>query len=74
MSLAQSFVTLDHLSKGHAILGIGNGESENVEPYGLPWDKPVARIEEALTIIRLLWENVGRPVDYDGQFWKLAWL
>ena len=71
MSLAQSFVTLDHLSKGHAILGIGNGERENVEPYGLPWDKPVARLEEALTIIRLLWENVGRPVDYDGQFWKL---
>ena len=32
VSIAQSFVTLDHVSKGHAILGIGNGERENVEP------------------------------------------
>jgi phthiodiolone/phenolphthiodiolone dimycocerosates ketoreductase len=71
MSLAQSFVTLDHLSKGRAILGIGNGERENIEPYGLPWKKQVSRLEEALTIIRLLWESRGTPVDYDGQFWKL---
>src|SRR4029453_13213858 len=49
MSLAQSFVTLDHISRGRAILGIGNGERENVEPYGLPWEKQVARLEEALT-------------------------
>jgi phthiodiolone/phenolphthiodiolone dimycocerosates ketoreductase len=71
MSLAQSFVTLDHISRGHAILGIGNGERENVEPYGLPWEKQVARLEEALTIIRLLWESGGRPVSYPGRFWTL---
>ncbi len=71
MSLAQSFVTLDHISKGHAILGIGNGERENVEPYGLPWGKQVARLEEALEIIRLLWSSAGRPVTFDGRFWKL---
>lgn len=71
MSLAQSFVTLDHLSKGHAILGIGNGERENVEPYGLPWGKQVSRLEEALTIIRLLWASEGRPVNFDGRFWTL---
>jgi phthiodiolone/phenolphthiodiolone dimycocerosates ketoreductase len=72
MSLAQSFVTLDHISRGHAILGIGNGERENVEPYGLPWEKQVARLEEALTIIRLLWESGGRPVSYTGKFWTLC--
>jgi len=71
MSLAQSFVTLDHLSKGHAILGIGNGERENVEPFGLPWGKQVARLEEALTIIRMLWESDGKPISYSGKFWKL---
>lgn len=71
MSLAQSFVTLDHLSKGHAILGIGNGERENVEPYGLPWGKQVSRLEEALTIIRLLWASEGRPVNFEGRFWTL---
>lgn len=71
MSLAQSFVTLDHLSKGRAILGIGNGVRENTEPYGLPYEKHLARLEEALSIIRLLWESRGTPVSRAGQFWML---
>ncbi len=71
MSLAQSFVTLDHLARGRAILGIGNGIRENTEPYGLPYAHNVARLEEALVVIRRLWESGGRPVDYDGRFWRL---
>ncbi len=71
MSLAQSFVTLDHLARGRAILGIGNGIRENTEPYGLPYADNVARLEEALAIIRLLWESGGHPVDYEGRFWRL---
>jgi phthiodiolone/phenolphthiodiolone dimycocerosates ketoreductase len=71
MSIAQSFVTLDHVSKGHAILGIGNGERENVEPYGMPFDRQVSRLEEALRIIRALWESNGRPITFEGKFWKL---
>lgn len=71
MSLAQSFVTLDHLSKGRAILGIGNGIRENTEPYGLPYEHNVERLEEALTIIRLLWGSGGTPVDFTGRFWTL---
>jgi phthiodiolone/phenolphthiodiolone dimycocerosates ketoreductase len=31
----------------------------------------VARLEEALAIIRRLWESNGDPVDYDGTFWTL---
>jgi phthiodiolone/phenolphthiodiolone dimycocerosates ketoreductase len=71
MALAQSFVTLDHLSKGRAILGIGNGIRENTEPYGLPYGDNVARLEEALAIIRLLWSSAGRPISYAGRFWQL---
>jgi len=71
MSIAQSLVTLDHISKGHAILGIGNGERENVEPYGMKFEHQVARLEEALEIIRLFWSSAGRPVSFDGRFWKL---
>ncbi|HVN84843.1 MAG TPA: LLM class flavin-dependent oxidoreductase [Candidatus Binatia bacterium] len=71
MSLAQSFVTLDHLSKGRAVLGIGSGIRENTEPYGLPYRRTVARLEEALIIIRMLWASGGKPVNYDGKFWKL---
>lgn len=68
--LAQAFLTLDHLSKGRVILGIGAGEGENVTPYGIEWSKPVGRLEEAIKIIRLLWEN-DKKVDFDGKFWKL---
>jgi phthiodiolone/phenolphthiodiolone dimycocerosates ketoreductase len=70
-TLAQAFVTIDHLTKGRAILGIGNGERENTEPYGLPFRKRVARLEEALEIIRLLWRSGGEPVDFDGPIWRL---
>lgn len=71
MSLAQAFVTLDHISKGRAILGIGNGIRENTEPYGLPYRENVARLEDALTVIRLLWNSGGAPVTYTGRFWTL---
>jgi phthiodiolone/phenolphthiodiolone dimycocerosates ketoreductase len=71
MTLAQRFVTLDHLTKGHAILGIGAGELENTAPYGIDFRRPVARLEEALQVIRLFWENPGQPVDYDGAFFQL---
>src|SRR2546427_3466487 len=70
-TLAQAFVTLDHLTGGRAILGIGNGERENTAPYGIPFTKRVARLEEALTIIRKLWESRGEPVDFDGSIWRL---
>ncbi len=71
VSLAQSFATLDHISKGHAILGIGNGERENVEPYGMDFRLQVSRLEEALTIITKMWSSKGEPVTYDGRFWQL---
>ncbi|MBI2862802.1 MAG: LLM class flavin-dependent oxidoreductase [Chloroflexi bacterium] len=68
--LAQKFLTLDHLSKGRAVLGIGAGEGENIIPYGMEYTHIADRMEEALQIIRLLWEH-DEPVDFDGRFWKL---
>jgi phthiodiolone/phenolphthiodiolone dimycocerosates ketoreductase len=71
VTLAQAFVTLDHMTKGRAILGIGNGERENVEPYGMAFTKRVGRLEESLAIVRRLWASGGEPVDFDGRFWTL---
>lgn len=71
VTLAQAFVTLDHLSKGRAILGIGNGERVNTEPYGIPFTRRVSRLEEALTIMQRLWRSGGEPVSFDGPTWKL---
>lgn len=68
--LAQSALTIDHLAKGRFILGLGSGETENTVPYGFDFSKPVSRFEEALKVIRLLWESDG-PVDFDGRFYHL---
>jgi len=68
--LAQTALTIDHLAKGRFILGLGSGESENIVPYGFDFSRPVSRFEEALAVIRLLWESDG-PVDFDGQFYTL---
>jgi phthiodiolone/phenolphthiodiolone dimycocerosates ketoreductase len=68
--LAQTFLTLDHLSKGRAILGIGVGEAENILPYGLAYDRRASRLVEALEVIRLLWSTI-EPVSYHGEHFTL---
>lgn len=68
--LAQTALTLSHLSKGRFILGLGSGEIENNVSYGFDFEKPVGRFEEAIKVIRLLWDS-DSPVDFDGQFFKL---
>jgi phthiodiolone/phenolphthiodiolone dimycocerosates ketoreductase len=68
--LAQTFLTLDHISRGRTVLGIGAGEIENVEPYGLNYSGQVGKLREALEIIKMVW-NTHEPFDYDGRYWKL---
>jgi phthiodiolone/phenolphthiodiolone dimycocerosates ketoreductase len=68
--LAQTAMTLSHLSKGRFILGVGAGEKENVAPYGFDFSRAVARFEEALQVITRLWSTDG-PVDFDGAFFRL---
>ncbi len=68
--LAQTALTLDHLSGGRFILGLGSGEAENTVPYGFDFARPVGRFEEALKVIKLLWESDG-PIDFEGQFFSL---
>jgi phthiodiolone/phenolphthiodiolone dimycocerosates ketoreductase len=68
---AQAAATLHLLSKGHAILGIGTGEREGNEPYGVDWSKPVGRFIEAVATIRALWQSDGHPVTRDSEFFPL---
>jgi len=68
---AQAVVTLQHLTRGRAILGIGTGEREGNEPYGVEWSKPVGRFEEAMATIRALWDSNGELVSRDSPFFPL---
>ncbi|MBX7450006.1 LLM class flavin-dependent oxidoreductase [Mycolicibacterium sp. 3033] len=68
--LAQSALTLSHLSDGRFVLGLGAGERENLAPYGFDDRKTVSRFAEAVRLIRLLWSAEG-PVDFEGEFFTL---
>ncbi len=68
--LAQTALTLSHLSQGRFILGLGSGELENTVPYGFDFEKPVSRFEESIEVIKLLWESEG-TVDFKGNFYTL---
>jgi phthiodiolone/phenolphthiodiolone dimycocerosates ketoreductase len=68
--LAQAALTLDNMSKGRFILGVGSGETENTVPYGFDFSKPVGRFEEALKVVKLLWESDGF-VNFEGNFFSL---
>ncbi|MBF4996629.1 LLM class flavin-dependent oxidoreductase [Nocardia sp. BSTN01] len=71
VATAQAAATLHLLTRGRAILGIGPGEREGNEPYGVDWSKPVARFEEGVATIRALWDSGGELVDRDSPFFPL---
>jgi len=68
---AQAAATLHLLTRGRAILGIGVGEREGNEPYGIDMSKPVTRFEEGIATIRALWESRGELVSRDSPYFPL---
>jgi phthiodiolone/phenolphthiodiolone dimycocerosates ketoreductase len=68
---AQAAATLHLITRGRAILGIGTGEREANEPYGVDWNKPVARFEEAIATIRALWDSGGELVSRESPYFPL---
>jgi len=68
--LAQTAQTLQDLSGGRFVLGIGLGAGNNLAPIGLRGSARVAVLEEAIDIMRLLWSSTD-PVSFDGATWQL---
>jgi alkanesulfonate monooxygenase SsuD/methylene tetrahydromethanopterin reductase-like flavin-dependent oxidoreductase (luciferase family) len=65
--LAKMADTIDEISGGRLILGLGAGWNEpEYRAFGFPYDRRVSRFEEALTIIHGLLKT-GR-VDFDGTY------
>jgi alkanesulfonate monooxygenase SsuD/methylene tetrahydromethanopterin reductase-like flavin-dependent oxidoreductase (luciferase family) len=62
--------TIDEVSGGRVILGIGAGDFQNeFEAYGYPWEKKVGRFEEAVQIITQLLRE-GRS-DFSGEHYQV---
>src|SRR6202045_54355 len=68
---AQAAATLHLITRGRAILGIGVGEREGNEPYGVDWTKPVARFEEPIATTRARWNSNGGLVSRESPYFPL---
>jgi F420-dependent oxidoreductase-like protein len=70
---AMTAVTLDHLSGGRLLLGIGVSGPQVVEGwYGQPFPKPLARTREYVRIMRDVWAREA-PVTNDGPHYPLPY-
>ena len=66
--LAKLANTVDEISNGRLILGVGAGWNETeYRAFGFPFDQRVSRFEEAFTIIRSLLRD--GYVDFSGEFY-----
>jgi F420-dependent oxidoreductase-like protein len=72
-SIAMHALTLDHLSGGRVILGMGVSGPQVVEGwYGQPFGKPLARTREVVDIIRKVLAREA-PVTNDGPHYPLPY-
>ena len=70
-SAAMTAVTIDHLSKGRLLLGIGVSGPQVVEGwYGEPYPRPLERTREWIEIFRKVVARDG-PVAYEGKHYQL---
>jgi len=67
--VAMTIATLDELSKGRIILGLGSGVRSYVEKQGIIFEKSLRTLREYVDIIRLL--LTGESVEYKGRIYSL---
>jgi len=66
VDVAEDFATLDHITGGRVIAGLGLGyRSNEYESFGLSMDDRVSRYEESVTLLRQLWSN--ETVTFEGR-------
>jgi len=70
---AMAAITLDHLSNGRFMLGLGVSGPQVVEGwYGQSFPKPLARTREYVTVVREILKR-EKPVEFDGEFYQLPY-
>jgi len=67
--LAKQAATIDEVSGGRFVFGLGAGWNETeFRAFGFPFDHRIDRFEEAFTIIRTLLRDGA--IDFDGRFYQ----
>ncbi|MHB8794325.1 MAG: LLM class flavin-dependent oxidoreductase [Candidatus Nanopelagicales bacterium] len=70
LQVAEEVATLDHLTGGRVILGVGAGYREpELAAFGVALDTRGPRMEESIRLIRDLWS--GKRISWQGTFWHL---
>jgi F420-dependent oxidoreductase-like protein len=70
-ALAQHFATLDQLSAGRMIIGLGTSGPNVIEHFhGVKFEKPFTRMRETIEIINKL--IGGEKLDYSGELFRLS--
>jgi len=67
--VAHQWASLDYVSGGRAILGVGLGRDHHYAQFGLPRERRVRRFREEVGLIRALWTQPR--VDYQGSIYQL---
>jgi F420-dependent oxidoreductase-like protein len=70
-TLAMTAMTMDHLTQGRVLLGIGTSNPQVVEGwYGRPYPRPLERTREYIDIVRAVIAR-REPVSYHGRHYQL---
>jgi probable F420-dependent oxidoreductase len=70
LHLAKAISSLDCLSHGRLEVGVAaGGQGRPFEAFGVDPDKPVARFNEALALMKACWTQP--ELNFDGRLWKL---
>ena len=67
--VAHQVATLDQLSGGRAILGVGLGRAEEYDVFQVPVARRVTRLTESVEVIKALW--AGSRASYRGEMFRL---
>jgi probable F420-dependent oxidoreductase len=67
--VAHQWASLDYLSNGRAIMGVGIGRPFHFQEFEVPQEGRVARFREQVGLIRALWTQ--EKVTHDGRFYHL---
>ena len=71
VTLAMTAMTMDHLTQGRVLLGVGTSNPQVVEGwYGQPYPRPLERTREYIDILRRVIAR-AEPVEYDGKHYQL---
>jgi len=65
--MAHKVATLDIISNGRAMIGIGAGEAMNIDIYGLKRERSVTKLREYIEILRKFWTK--NTINIKSEFW-----